>query len=107
MKKLTKTLLKFNFNGLDITKVAKIEFAFSQFKGEKPKKKAVYPGADTVGLGDSVVGVIWTPQETTLFEADKYLYADTRITMKDTEYQPETDILKLEMKPTLFEEGAV
>jgi hypothetical protein len=103
MKQLTKNLLAIGLNGIDIADVAKIEFAFSQNIGSSPLKLAEYPGDNTVDLGDNMIGVIWTPEETMLFEARKPFYADTRITMHDTEYQPETPIVKLQMNPTLFE----
>jgi len=103
MKQLTKNLLKFNFQGLDWSTVSKIEFAFSQNIGEAPLKTATYPNTDTTLVTDNVVGVIWTAEETALFKPDKPFYADTRITLSDSEYQPETPIVKLVMNPTLFE----
>jgi hypothetical protein len=106
MKQLTKSLLKMKFNGIDLADVAKIEFAFSQNIHGTPLKVAEFPGDDVVDADDNVLGVIWTPEDTMLFEAGKAFYADTRITMKDTTYQPKTPILKLKMHHTLFEGGA-
>lgn len=103
MKQLTHNLLKMNFSGIDINDVSKIEFAFSQNIGEKPLKEAEYPNNKTTLIADNLIGVIWTAEETKLFEADKYFYCDTRITLKGSVYQPETPILKLKMQPTLFE----
>lgn len=94
-----------NFDGIDLADVSKIEFAFSQNKGSTPLKVTEYPGSGTVKVGDGMVGVIWTPEETMLFEADKSFYADTRITMSDTEYQPQTPIVRIVMNATLFERG--
>ncbi len=106
MKQLTKNLLKMNFQGIDLTTVSKIEFAFSQEIGETPLKTAIYPDDSTVvKLTDTQIGVEWTQAETALFEAGKHFYADTRITMADTEYQPSTPILKLKMEETLFGNG--
>ena len=104
MKQLTKNLLKIVFQGLDWSKVSKIEFAFSQNIGEAPLKTATYPNNNTTQVADNVIGVIWTSAETAVFEAGKPFYCDTRITMSDLEYQPETPIIKLVMNPTLFEE---
>ena len=104
MKQLTKNLLKINFQGIDWSKVSKIEFAFSQNIGEKPLKTAKYPNSSTTMVSDNVVGVIWNSEETALFKAGKPFYCDTRITLSDSVYQPETPIVKLVMNPTLFEE---
>ena len=104
MKQLTKNLLKMNFIGLDLSNVSKIEFAFSQNIGETPLKTATYPSENITLVVDSMIGVEWTPEETALFKAGKPFFADTRITLIDSDYQPETPILKLKMCPTLFEE---
>lgn len=104
MKQLTKALLKMNFQGIDLSTVSKIEFAFSQEIGHKPLKTATYPNGGAILVGGNVIGVAWTPEETKLFKENKTFYADTRITLKDSTYQPETPIVKLKMNPTLFEE---
>lgn len=103
MKQLTHNLLKINFQGIDSTTISKIEFAFSQNIGQAPLKTAEYPGDDVKHIADNLYGIIWTAADTKLFEADKSFYCDTRITFKDSTYQPETPILKLKMNPTLFE----
>lgn len=105
MKQLTKNLLAMSLNGIDVADIAKIEFVFSQNMGSTPLKRAEYPGDDTVNLGNNMIGVIFTPEDTLLFEGGKSFYADTRITMHDSEYQPQTPIVKLLMEPTLFEEA--
>lgn len=106
MKQWTKNLLNIRFNGIDMAEVSKIEFAFSQNIHSTPLKVAEFPGGGVVDLGDNVLGVVWTAEDTALFEAGHSFYADTRITLADTNYQPETPIIKLKMNPTLFE-GAV
>lgn len=104
MKQLTNNLLKINFKGIDLLNgVSKVEFAFSQEIGETPLKLAEYPGDSVVMLSNTSLGVIWTAAETKEFKADEYFYLDTRITPSDTAYQPETEIIKLKMNPTLFE----
>lgn len=105
MKQLTKNLLNINFKGIDLNKVSKIEFAFAQEIGKPPLKVETYPGDNVFLVSDSTVSVQWTAADTELFEAGKYFYGDTRITMSDTEFQPETAIMKLRMNPTLFEKG--
>lgn len=105
MKQLTKNLLTINFNGINLSDVEKIEFAFSQEIGEPPLKVAEYPGNQTVLLSDNSIGVIWSAEETMLFNAGRNFYADTRITLKNSEFQPPTPIIKLKMNPTLFEMG--
>lgn len=105
MKQLTKNLLKMNFNGIDLNDVSKIEFAFSQEIGQAPLKVAEYPSNNAILVTDNMVGIVWTAEDTALFKAGKTFYADTRITLNDSVYQPETPILKLVMNPTLFERG--
>ena len=104
MKQLTKNLLKMIFTGIDLNEVSKIEFAFSQEIGKAPLKVAEYPSEKVTLISDNMVGVEWTPEETALFGADKYFYADTRITLNNSKYNPETPIIKLKMNQTLFEE---
>lgn len=104
MKQLTNNLLKMNFNGIDLTNVSKIEFAFSQEIGKAPLKVAEYPSENTVLIADNMIGIAWTQEETALFKGGKHFFADTRITLNDSKYQPETPILRLTMEPTLFEE---
>lgn len=105
MKQLTHNLLKMEFHGINLEDVEKIEFAFAQKIGEPPLKAAVFPGETATLIGSGMVGVTWTKAETALFEPDKHFYADTRITLKGTDYQPETPIVRLKMNPTLFEQG--
>ena len=104
MKQLTNNLLKINFSGVELANVTKIEFAFSQSISGSPLKIAEYPGNDTILIADSVIGIEWTKKETKLFEANKDFFLDTRITMKDSIHQPDTQIIRLKMNPTLFEE---
>lgn len=107
MKQLTKNILAVSLNGVDIADIAKVEFAFSQNMHSTPLKLAEYPGSNTVDLGDNMIGVIWTPDETMLFEAGKTFCADTRITLRDSEFQPQTPIVKLQMDPTLFRRAVI
>lgn len=102
MKQLTKSLLKMSFSGIDLNNVSQIEFAFSQDIDSSPLKTAIFPSENVVVVSDDTLGVVWTPEETQEFVAGKPFFADTRVTMADSEYQPETPIIKLIMNPTLF-----
>ena len=104
MKQYTKSLMKLNFEGIDMSQVEKIEFAFSQEIGQPPLKTAEYPSDGAGLMYGNMIGVVWKPEETALFKPDKYFYIDTRITLGDSPYQPETPIIKVKMNPTLFEE---
>ena len=104
MKQLTKNLLKMNFRGVEWENVEKIEFAFSQEIGAIPLKVVEYPGDGTLLVSEGTVGVEWTAADTEKFTAGKPFYADTRISLFDSDYQPETSIVKLIMNPTLFRE---
>ena len=46
----------------------------------------------------------WTREETYKFLGGETLYMDTRITLRDSTDQPQTEILALKMNPTLFQE---
>lgn len=104
MKQRTKNLLKVNLVGEDLASASKIEFAFSQNIEEAPLKTAEYPGGNAFHIADNMVGVVWTKEDTEKFESGKPFYMDTRITLSNSAYQPETPIIKLIMNPTLFEE---
>lgn len=107
MKQLTTNLLKVKVVGIDLSEVSKIEFAFSQKIGEAPLKLAEYPkngSAYDIDPSGDMIGVLWTKEDTDLFESGKPFYMDTRITHKVSMFQPETPIVKLMMNPTLFEE---
>jgi hypothetical protein len=103
MKQLTHNLLKMNFKGISLIDISRIEFAFSQNIGDPPLKTAVFPSETVIHITENVVGVVFTKEETALFQPNRPFYADTRITLKNSEYQPETPVVKLKMNPTLFE----
>lgn len=107
MKQLTKNLLAMCLHGVDIADVEKVEFAFSQHMHSSPLKLAEFPGENTFDLGNNTIGVVWTQEDTLLFKAGRDFYADTRITLVGSEYQPQTPIVKLHMEPTLFEMAVI
>ncbi len=92
---------------IDLDGVEKIEFIFKKEKDQKANaiKTAVYPDNATRKGTENIILIPWTQAETYLFQAGKSLYLDTRITMRDTDDQPETNIVQLEMSTTLFEEA--
>ena len=92
---------------IDLDGVEKIEFVFKKEKDQKANaiKTAVYPDNAIRRTGENIVLVPWTQAETYLFQAGSHIFMDTRITMRDTDDQPETNIVQLEMSTTLFEEA--
>lgn len=109
MKQQLKSMMRLEI-GLDLAEIAKIEFAFSQAIGLPPKKTCTWEGVDTVevmDLGGNVLGVVWTPEESLLFTPDRTFYIDSRITLKGSQYQPETKIVPVAMNPTLFREASL
>lgn len=84
--------------------VEQIEFIFKKLPDKKAKtvKKALYPG--NVIIEDGKFLIPWTAAETYLFDSKEPFYMDTRVILKNSDDQPETNIIKLYMSPTLFEE---
>ena len=99
MKKGTKSLLPVLI-GMDVNLVNKIEFIFVQ--GNK-SKKFTYPSSQTIKIDDRTIGIIWTPSDKAMFKADA-MQMDSRITLKDSPYQPDTNIVPVIMNDTLFED---
>lgn len=102
MKQSTTSLMKLKI-GTDITDVETVEIAFSQERKGPPIKISIYPGSGVENLGDNILGVHWEPEETHKFKAGEVFYIDTRITMKGSAYNPETEIAIGYMAPSLFE----
>lgn len=90
---------------VDLDTVEQIEFIFRPKSQGAAQKTALYPG-DVRRKNDveDVVLIPWSRAETYQFPAGQAFYMDTRITLKDTTDQPETNIVMLAMEPTLFEE---
>ena len=63
-----------------------------------------YDGSGACSRMDNVIYVPWTVEETYNFAPDAYLYMDTRITLRESQFQPPTNIVQLTMSLTLFEE---
>lgn len=89
---------------IDFSTVEKIEFIFKRTKNRRDDeiKVAVYPDDVTRKEGENVVLIPWSREETYDFPTDTNFYMDTRITLKDSNESPETNIVALKMNSTLF-----
>lgn len=91
---------------IDLDGVEKIEFIFKKEKDQKANaiKTAVYPDNATRKGTENIILIPWSQEETYRFSSGKSFYLDTRITLNDTDNQPETNIVGMIMNPTLFGE---
>lgn len=92
--------------GMSLDEVSRIEFVFKQksCKGFPAIKTNVWPDDCTRQAGQNIILIPWTREETYRFLGGETLYMDTRITLRDSTDQPQTEILALKMSPTLFQE---
>ena len=92
--------------GMDLDDVSRIEFVFKQksCKGFPAIKSNVWPDDCTRQEGQNIILIPWTREETYKFLGGEALYMDTRITLRDSTDQPQTEILTLKMSPTLLQE---
>ena len=94
----------------DLDLVAKVEFIFKQYRTqEAPVLKSCERFPDGSGEGFRIddfdtIGVVWTEEETMLFQPDEWFYMDTRIYLLGTPDTPETSLVALKMTPTLLKE---
>ena len=93
--------------GMSLDEVSRIEFVFKQksCKGFPAIKTNVWPDDCTRQEGQNIILIPWTRAETYKFMGGETLYMDTRITLRDSTDQPQTEILALKMSPTLFQEA--
>lgn len=102
----------------DLSLAKSIEFVFKQPKKGanaefSPKsiingiqKSFTYP-SDEATLStteENVINLHRDIKDTYRFDPEEYIYMDTRITLKDSPQNPETEIVKIKMLPTLFKE---
>ena len=86
--------------GINLDKVEQIEFIFKQ---GKTTKEFIYPSEVAIRRpNDNIVDLSWDSEDTYMFKPT-YMDMDTRIYLKDTDEQPETQIVNLKLNPTLFE----
>lgn len=100
MKQGTKSLLPVRV-AVPLAECQRIEFVFVQ---GTTRKMYEYPSDHAVEIDGSTVGLIWTVADKAAFDASRVLM-DTRITLKDSEYQPDTAITAFAMDETLFEDA--
>ncbi len=93
--------------GMSLDEVSRIEFVFKQksCKGCTAIKTNTWPDDCTRQEGQNIILIPWTRAETYKFLGGEALYMDTRITLRDSTDQPQTEILALKMSPTLFQEA--
>ena len=90
-------------DGVQLDDCEKVEFAFARGERQKPAKLEQWPGKVERKPGEDVLLVPFTAAETRAFIGPVYM--DTRITLRSSTDQPETPIIRLDMDPTIFEEG--
>ena len=99
MKRLTNFLLPVEI-GMDLDDVKSVKFKFQQYGKtltfEYPSAKAYRKGSENVVL------LKWTLQDTLLFEPGRKMEMDTFITLNDSEENPWTEIVSVNMDRTLF-----
>jgi hypothetical protein len=102
----------------DLTLVSNIDFVFKQpiktpasFSPKKildgVQKTFAYP-SDTATLStteENTINLHWAVKDTYKFNPEEIIYLDTRLTLKNSTENPETEIVKIKMLPTLFKEG--
>lgn len=105
MKQGTKFLLPISID-FDLSLVEKIEFIFRQDKRQNTKKFE-FPSSTAVidDEDETLIDLIWTKEDTYIFSPELPLMMDTRIKLIDSDYNPETEIVKLTLNPTLFRQG--
>lgn len=81
--------------GMSLDEVSRIEFVFKQksCKGFPAIKSNVWPDDCTRQEGQNIILIPWTRAETYKFMGGETLYMDTRITLRDSTDQPQTEIL--------------
>lgn len=116
MKQGTNFVLPINID-YDLTSVKSIDFIFKQPKKApasfSPKdilkgvqKVFTYP-SDEATLSTTeknTINLHWVAKDTYKFNPEEFIYLDTKISLLKSNENPETEIVKFKMLPTLFEE---
>lgn len=87
--------------------ISKIEFLFRQVNNMNGMvyKKSVYDPSDSssdVTLVDNSFLIPFSKEDSYLFKQNAPFYMDTRISLTDSDDNPETEIVEIFMNPTLF-----
>jgi len=98
--------MQVRFNLVKNDDISTIEFLFRQERSEdsEPYLLKTYPTDVTYDAARDRYLIPWTEEETAKFLEDHEFYMDTRITLEGNNAVPETNIVKLVMNGTLFEE---
>lgn len=118
MKQGTSFILPVWFD-YDLSQVKSIDFIFKQpvsknkteFSSRKimdgVKKAFSYPSdvATLSTIDKDTINLYWTQKDTYKFNPEEPVYLDTRINLKNSIENPETEIIEIEMLPTLFKEN--
>ena len=90
------------FSSLNMADVEWIDFLFKQ---DETELLFHYPSETAVlGEEDDRAYLHWTAEQTYLFDPRKRMAMDTKVKLLNTEINPETEIVKFVMNPTLFEQ---
>lgn len=103
MKQGLNTHMLVTIDGIDVEDCEKIEFIFKKELAPNGAtiKSATYP--NDVTCENDVFRIHWSASETYAVKTGEQFFMDTRITFTGTSDQPETNVVKLVMNPTLFE----
>lgn len=107
MKRRTTPIIPVRFSRIANEDIEKIDFLFRQEKDEtsEPYVLKTYPTDVEYDLRTDRYMVPMSVEETALFLEDHEFFMDTRITLKGTGGIPSTNIIKLFMNGTLFDDG--
>ena len=94
----------------DFEHISAIEFIFKQEQGGETLKTAYWTRTGTVKDaqlkdGEQVILVLFSREDSYKFEQEEMFQLDTRIHYENAITNPYTNIIRLRMNPTLFEEG--
>lgn len=99
MKQGTNFMLDVNID-YNLDEVKHIDFVFQQ---DKVRKIWQYPSAvATRDPQTDTIHLLWTYDDTFAFNAGKVLEMDTLIQLRNSKQNPQTEIVRFVMSPTLF-----
>ena len=107
MKRRTTPVIPVRFNRLAVDDIETIDFLFRQERDEtsEPYVTKTYPTDVTYDAERNRYMVPLSEDETALFLEDHEFFMDTKITLKGNGMVPETNIIRLIMNGTLFDDG--
>lgn len=84
--------------GFDMEMVESVDFCFEQGRA----RRIVHYPSDEAKDSDGQILVKWTPRDTWPFDPDRVIQLDTRISLKESDANPDTDIIPVRLRRTLF-----